>query len=44
MNNEYRSKNLDHLGIVSQICDNIGIVEAIDKMIPPDPSMSKRLM
>lgn len=39
MNNEYRSKNLDHLGIVSQICDNIGIVEAIDKMIPPDPSM-----
>jgi transposase len=39
MNNTYRSKNLDHLGIVSQICDEIGIVEAIDKILPPDPSM-----
>src|SRR5208337_1883631 len=39
MDNEYRSKNLDHLGIVSQICDEIGIVEAIDKILPPDPSM-----
>ena len=39
MKEEYTSKNLDHLGIVSQICDEIGIVEAIDKMIPPDPQM-----
>jgi len=34
----YCSKNLDHLGIVSQICDDIGLVEAIDKMIPTDPN------
>jgi hypothetical protein len=39
MNTEYQSKNLDHLGIVSQICDEIGIVEAIDQILPPDPSM-----
>lgn len=39
MNSKYRSKNLDHLGIVSQICDEIEIVETIDKIIPPDPSM-----
>lgn len=39
MNNTYRSKNLDHLGIVSQICDEIGIVEVIDKILPPDSSM-----
>jgi hypothetical protein len=36
--NSYCSKNLDHLGIVSQICDDIGLVEAIDRMIPPDPN------
>ena len=40
MQNAYRSKNLDHLGIVSQICDEIGIVEMIDKILPPDPSMT----
>jgi transposase len=39
MQEQYSSKNLDHLGIVSQICDEIGIVEAIDKLIPPDPQM-----
>lgn len=39
MNSEYSSKNLDHLGIVSQICDEIGIVEAVDRMLPPDPNM-----
>lgn len=39
MQNGYRSKNLDHLGIVSQICDEIGIVEMIDKKIQPDPNM-----
>lgn len=38
MNSGYYSKNFDHLGIVSQICDDIGLVEVIDKMIPPDPS------
>ena len=37
MNQEYSSKNFDHLGIVSQICDEIGIVEKIDSLIPPDP-------
>ncbi len=30
MQHTYRSKNLDHLGIVSQICDEIGIVETYD--------------
>ena len=39
MNSEYQSKNLDHLGIVSQICDEIGIVEAVDQFLPPDPNM-----
>jgi transposase len=39
MDKEYSSKNLDHLGIVSQICDEIGIIEIIDKLIPPDPQM-----
>ncbi len=39
MKEKYSSKNLDHLGIVSQICDEIGIVEVIDKLIPPDPQM-----
>jgi len=27
------------IGIVSQICDEIGIKEVIDKLIPPDPQM-----
>jgi transposase len=39
MNDKYQSKNLDHLGIVSQICDEIGIVEVVDKIIPPDRNM-----
>ncbi|MCB1110476.1 MAG: IS1634 family transposase, partial [Chlamydiia bacterium] len=39
MKEKYSSKNLDHLGIVSQICDEIGIVEVIDKLIPPDSQM-----
>ena len=39
MKEKYGSKNLDHLGIVSQICDEIGIVEIVDKLIPPDQSM-----
>jgi len=40
MNPEYSSKNLDHLGIVSQICDEIGIVDTVDKLLPPDPQMT----
>ena len=39
MEEHYSSKNLDHLGIVSQICDEIGIVKTIDKLIPRDPQM-----
>lgn len=39
MKEKYSSKNLDHLGIVSQICDEIGVKEVIDKLIPPDPQM-----
>ncbi len=34
MKARYNSNNLDHLGMVSHICDEIGIVEAIDKLIP----------
>lgn len=34
----YSSKNLDHLGIVSVICDEIKLVETIDLMIPPNPN------
>jgi hypothetical protein len=33
MEEHYSSKNLDHLGIVSQICDEIGIVKTIDTHI-----------
>jgi hypothetical protein len=36
LDSSYSSKNFDHLGIVSQICDEIGLVETIDKIIPPD--------
>ncbi len=39
MKERYSSKTWDHLGIVSQICDEIGIVEALDKLIPPDQQM-----
>jgi transposase len=39
MQEQYSSKNMDHLGIVSQICDEIGIVKMIDQLIPPDPQM-----
>ena len=40
MKEDYSSKNFDHLGIVSQICDEIGIVEKIDALIPPDPQQT----
>ena len=31
---EYNSKNLDHLGLVAGMCDELKIVETIDKLIP----------
>lgn len=35
MNTEYQIQDLDHLGIVSGICDQIGLVEIIDEYIGP---------
>jgi hypothetical protein len=40
MDSEYTSKNLDHLGIVSVICDEIGIKNTLDELMPPDPQMT----
>ena len=37
MEEEYSSKDLDHLGIVSAMCDEIDLVNTIDRLIPPDP-------
>ncbi len=37
MTKEYSSKDLDHLGIVSVMCDEINLVNVIDQLIPPDP-------
>ena len=34
---EYSSKELDHLGIVSAMCDEIDLVKTVDRLIPPDP-------
>ena len=34
---EYSSKDLDHLGIVSAMCDEINLVSTIDQLIPSDP-------
>lgn len=34
MSNKYASKDLSHHGIVSVVCDEIGIVETIDSLIP----------
>jgi transposase len=36
MTEEYSSKDLDHLGIVSAMCDEINLVGIIDTLIPPD--------
>ena len=33
---EFSSKDMDHLGLVAGMCDEIGLVEAIDQIIPPD--------
>jgi hypothetical protein len=34
---EYRSKNLDHLGIVAEVCCEIGLAEEIDRVLGVDP-------
>ena len=34
---EYSRKDLDHLGIVSAMCDEIDLVNTIDRLVPPDP-------
>ena len=34
---EYRSKRVDHLGIVAAVCNEVGLVERIDSIIPPNP-------
>jgi transposase len=34
---EFSSKDLGHLGIVAAMCDEIGLVETIDRIIPPNP-------
>ncbi|MGR3973733.1 MAG: hypothetical protein QRY72_04115 [Candidatus Rhabdochlamydia sp.] len=33
MTTEYQSKNLDHLGIVSQICDDIGLQDKPERAV-----------
>ena len=43
MEEEYTSKNFDHLGIVSVICDEIGIQQKLDSLIPPDPQVKMTL-
>ena len=32
----YSSKQLDHLGLVAGMCDELGIVALIDRVIPQD--------
>lgn len=34
MNEEYKTENLDHLGIVAGICEQIGLIEQIDGRVP----------
>ena len=34
---EYRSKRVDHLGIVAAVCKEVGLVERIDSIINPNP-------
>ena len=33
---EFSSKDMDHLGLVASMCDEIGIVKIINQLIPPD--------
>lgn len=37
MDGNLSSKDLSHHGIVAAVCDEIGLVELIDTIIPPDP-------
>jgi transposase len=37
----YSSKQLDHLGLVAGMCDELGIAELIDKLIPQDTEKRK---
>jgi len=34
---EYSSKDLDHLGLVAGMCRELGLAQIIDEIIPPDP-------
>ena len=34
---EFKSKTIDHLGIVASVCDEIQLVETTDHIIEPDP-------
>jgi len=34
MDEQYRTENLDHLGIVAGICEQIGLIEQIDARVP----------
>lgn len=34
---EYSSKDLDHLGLVAGMCRQLGVAQIIDDIIPPDP-------
>ena len=43
MTEEYSSKDLDHLGIVSAMCDEINLVGVIDQLIPPASRATMRL-
>ena len=36
MDPQYISKDLSHHGIVSTLCDQIGLVKLVDECIPPD--------
>ena len=36
MDPQYTSKDLSHHGIVSTLCDQIGLVKLVDECIPPD--------
>jgi transposase len=36
-NDEYSSKDLDHLGLVAGMCRTLGLAQIIDEILPPDP-------
>ena len=41
MSNQYASKSIDHLGLVSGLCEEIGIVEFFDNLAPKQSHKSK---